>query len=189
MGHRRVGAIIAWLLCTVFAVAVAWLGVSQVLTAAAPDRAAAVDVVDLHRAPGPSPSAALLSPPRLGTPGRAPTVPSPATIPTTSTSASAGPPTPTVDPGAHGTTTAVPESCATSDGGQVCRYRTTGGTATFRFAPGDVRLVSATPGTGYAVTVERLRPDLVRVTFDSASRRSFMDAYWYDGPFVYRVES
>lgn len=192
MGHRRVGAVVAWLLCTIFAVAVAWLGVSQVLTAAAPDRAAAVDVVDLHRPPGPSPSAVPAPGPTTPSPtaaSRTPTVPSRSTTPTTSASASAGAPTPTIDPGAHGTTKAIPESCATSDGAQVCRYRTIGGTATFRFAPDDVKLVSATPGDGYAVTVERLRPDLLRVTFDSAERRSFLDAYWYDGPFVYRVES
>jgi cytoskeletal protein RodZ len=60
-------------------------------------------------------------------------------------------------------------------------YQLVGGTATLRFQPAGVTVVSATPNPGFAVEVEP-QGNGVEVSFRSGSHRSKVEAQWSAGP-------
>jgi hypothetical protein len=57
-----------------------------------------------------------------------------------------------------------------------------GGTATIRFEPGRVSLVSATPKAGFEAKVEQYVADELSVRFRSDTHESRIDAKWDGGP-------
>ncbi|MEU9041388.1 MULTISPECIES: hypothetical protein [unclassified Kitasatospora] len=159
----------AWLVATVAAAAVGWLGVNTVLRAAifGPPQALTVpDRVAAHTAPPipdgtptPSQSPRPSSPTAVTTPSRT----APAAVPSPRTSASATPPT-------------SPDST-----GDVHGYTVHGGQVTLALGTDSASLVSATPASGYAVTVWRAKGWL-RVDFTGNGKTSSVFATWNGHP-------
>lgn len=61
-------------------------------------------------------------------------------------------------------------------------YNTVGGSATIRFEPGRVSLVSATPAAGFDAQLEQEQPAELYVRFRSESHESKVEAKWENGP-------
>ncbi len=92
-------------------------------------------------------------------------VPQPTTTPTTPAS-----PSPDLEP-------SVSPSAS-----QVRSYALVGGSATLRYEPGRVTVVSAEPAQGFTVEVEGNGTAEVRVEFDSDDHRSRLRGSWEGGP-------
>lgn len=102
----------------------------------------------------------------------------PSSTPTTaapSTTTTAAPVTTTTAPSAP-TTTAAPTETRT--------FTLVGGTATLRFGPGGVTVVTATPNSGFSVQVEPADDHSggVEVEFRSEAHRSKVEGWWDGGP-------
>jgi hypothetical protein len=76
-------------------------------------------------------------------------------------------------------TTAAPPATAGQE--EIRSYALVGGTATLRFAPAGVSVVSATPNPGFTVEVEP-HGGGVEVQFRSDAHRSRLEASWDGGP-------
>jgi hypothetical protein len=86
-------------------------------------------------------------------------------------------------------TTAPSSSTTTAPSAQAVTrtYNLTGGTATFRFSPDGVTVVSAVPNSGFTTETEAESDngtDGIRVQFESGSHRSRITAWWDGGPRV-----
>ncbi len=162
--RRTLGSVGAWLLATSLAVLVSWLGVQSVRFAAVPDRvspmtaAEARKVVPASATPAPAPT------PTTDTPTPTPDSPSP---------------TPTSSPL---TITPSDEWTPVPDGkGGTALLRTVkvkGGTARFRFAENDVKVLATEPAEGYTGNFDQQSPGVATVTFTSGEHVSKITAFW-----------
>lgn len=145
--------VVGWIAATAAAVGIAYAGVSSV----------AGGVVD----PLP-PTAGLL-----------PTAsPDPTPSPTDPTSTAPGPtsPAPTDRPSSD------PDTEGATPRAEVRSYALVGGSATLRYEPGRVSVVTAEPRQGFTVEVEGDGTAEVRVEFDSDAHRSRLRGAWEGGP-------
>jgi hypothetical protein len=159
-----------------------------VLRTATPDESALVSVEQLRdagsSAPGalptvpPGPSASASRSPRSTV---APTSPTPARSPTTKTA----PPSRTPSPaGTTVETTTEDGWTVTTDGdgkkAYVRSFRVEGGQTVIRMTEGKVKLVTATPNDGYAVSTVQNEPDNLAVYFNEVNHSFIIHAVWWD---------
>jgi hypothetical protein len=107
-----------------------------------------------------------------------------ASTPSTAAPATSAPPQ-TSPPTTSGstTTTAVPATTGAGDPPAETRtYALVGGTATLRFTPQGVAVVTATPNPGFSVDVEPENVNGVKVEFESDAHESRVDGWWDGGP-------
>ncbi len=150
--RRRLAYLLAWTVATTVTVGASWLGIRSVLDAAAPSRSMPLSAADLRRA-----------------------APTSAPPPPTSTPAGAGSPTPTPPANPSGSPATTPSATPTADGWRRVSggtafertFRLRGGVVTLRVAAGDVQVVDADPGPGYAVATQRLDAQAVLISFMS----------------------
>lgn len=149
--------IVAWLLAGVLAVALATAAVSRVgneVTGSRPSPLSAGEVQQELTAASTSTT----------TTSTAPAVSPPATTGST-------------------TTTATPATTGPVDAPAETRsYALVGGTATLRFSPQGVTVVTATPNPGFSVDVEPEHGNGVKVEFESEAHESRVDGWWDGGP-------
>lgn len=170
---RPLAVVLGWVAATAAAVAVAYAAVSTV----------AGGVVE------PLPATLGQSPSVDGAPsGTASTEattgsPTPSTSPSASPSASPRPgtsPSPAVAPSAR--PTAAPSSPPPPAASEVRSHALVGGTATLRYEPGRITVLSAEPAQGFTVQIEGNGTAEVRVEFDGDDHRSRLRASWEGGP-------
>ncbi|MCP3801398.1 hypothetical protein NLX83_19250 [Allokutzneria sp. A3M-2-11 16] len=198
---RRLGYLGLWLVATVLAVGMAWLGLRSVLVAAAPGR---IDLLDQLGADSPRATDVVALGPPTSVPGATdPTSRGPSGIPIQPPGPHPGPggPSATTPPSSSlrptengtkpstsrpGTTTTTRPQTDPSPLGQpepqTRTVRTRGGDSTLRFAENDVSVLTARPVSGHAVKVERTSATSVVVTFSSPTSLSRIQAAWNEGP-------
>lgn len=152
--------VVGWLAATAAAVGIAYAGVGAVAGGVV-DPLPPTTGTPVAGPPGrsPSPTASPLATTPPADPGPVATEPSPP-------AASPGPSAPTPV-----TTTA-----------EVRSYALVGGSATLRYEPGRVTVVTAEPRQGFIVEVEGDGTVEVRVEFDGDEHRSRLRGAWEDGP-------
>ncbi|MET9449234.1 hypothetical protein [Streptomyces cinerochromogenes] len=160
--RRGLVHVLAWLLATGAAVTLSWWGVHTVMagTAYEPPRALPVTAADTDTRDVTSASRA----------------PAPSLTPTPSPSRARPAPTPTRTPAR----TRKPSPTATASG-RVRSYDTDGGRAVFDLGASSATLVSATPGTGWAMQVWKTE-SWIRVEFSRGADRVSVFCTWHDGP-------
>ena len=199
---RRLGYLGLWLVATVLAVGMAWLGLRSVLVAAAPGR---LDLLDHLSADGSRASGAgdavALGPPTSVPGATGPTGRGPSGIPIQPPGPNPGGPSVTTPPSSPRPTENGSKPTTTRPGGttttttpqtdpsvlgkpepQTRTVRTRGGDSTLRFAENDVSVLTARPVSGHAVKVERTSATAVVVTFSSPTSVSRIQATWDEGP-------
>jgi hypothetical protein len=156
--------VLAWSLATGAAVTLSWWGVHTVMTGTAydPPRALPITAVGATAQEATPPASATPSPESSPSPSRTPT--------------------PTRSPSAAPTRTATTTSPSptTSPSGQVKSYATDGGRVVLDLAPDYVTLVSATPGTGWAMQVWKT-DSWLRVEFTKGTDKVSVICTWHDG--------
>jgi hypothetical protein len=170
--HRTLGSVGAWLVATSLAVLVSWLGVQSVRFAAVPDRVSPMSAAEARK-----------QIPLSGSPSAAPNAPSGSPSASASASASASPtPFPT---GAVSTPDTTAGWTAEPDGkGGTALLRTIGvkgGSARFRFARDEVRVLSTDPDKGFTMSFGAQSPTIATVTFSSPEHTSKITAFWDGG--------
>ncbi|ARF81249.1 hypothetical protein ACIG0C_32615 [Kitasatospora aureofaciens] len=166
---------IAWLVATVAAAAVGWLGVSTVMREAIfgpPQAMAMPDRGGAH--PAPSPPA---DPPTATRPPSPPANPRTAAAPAPAASASTPAPTTSAPTSAPSPPAASPAAAASD----VRGYTVHGGQVALALGADSASLVSATPASGYAVKVWRAQGWL-RVDFTKDGSTSSVFATWNGHP-------
>ncbi|MER7928920.1 MULTISPECIES: hypothetical protein [unclassified Streptomyces] len=157
--------VLAWSLATGAAVTLSWWGVHTVMTGTAYDPPRALPITAVGA------TAQEATPPASATP-RPESSPSPSSTPA---------PTPTRSPSAAPTKTAATSPPpAASPSGQVRSYDTDGGRVVLDLAPDYVTLVSATPGTGWAMQVWKT-DSWLRVEFTKGTDKVSVICTWHDG--------
>jgi hypothetical protein len=68
-------------------------------------------------------------------------------------------------------------------------FRTNGGEVSAWCEPGEARVLSTTPKTGYTVNIKRSGPDWVEVTFSRERQASRVLLRWWDAPYAEVAES
>lgn len=179
---------LGWCAATLTSVALASVAMLPVLRTATPDESALVSVEQLRDAgsagpttlpavpPGPSVSAS-----RSPGPTAAATSPTPARSPTTKTV----PPSRTPSPAATTMETTTEDGwTVTTDGdgkrSYVRSFRVDGGQTVIQMTAGKVRLVTATPNDGYAVSTVQDSPDNLAVYFNEVNHSFIIHAVWWD---------
>jgi cytoskeletal protein RodZ len=105
------------------------------------------------------------------------------TTTTTSSTTTAPPVSPPTTGGSTTTTLAAPATTASVAAPTETRtYALVGGTATLRFSPQGVTVVTATPNPGFSVDVEPEHGNGVKVEFESDAHESRVDGWWDGGP-------
>lgn len=187
-----------WVAATVLAVAVAWQGVGFVSREVTDRRPAALSAAEVQAElaardnPTSSDSSTTTSPSNPGQPG-SPTTQSSSGTPTstpaqpTATTAPRSPTTssratPATTPTTAGNPPPSTTTTAPATAPETRTYNTVGGTATIRFEPGRVSLVSATPKAGFDAKVEQFVANELSVRFRSDTHESRIDAKWDGGP-------
>ncbi|MDT4986621.1 MAG: hypothetical protein QOI74_715, partial [Micromonosporaceae bacterium] len=166
-----------WMLATGVGIVISWLGVRAVLDAAVPDRFLAVPAAE-QGPPRAGLTAAPVAPSPTGRPGPARPTPSRSGARSVAPTASAAPPPETTPP-----PSTVDGWTPLGDGQYLRSFRLFGGEAVVRAGQGSVRLVSATPRPGFAMTVVSGGPDRVVVDFAGGLHISTLDVSWRtDGP-------
>lgn len=160
--RRSALLVAAWLAGGVLAVVLATAAVGRVGNQVTGDRPAPLSATDVREE---------LAAEAATTTSTAPTTTD--TAPTTS----ALPPVTT--PPATTPTGPAPADTAAAD--ETRTYPLVGGTATLRFSPAGVTVVSANPNPGFSVEIEPEGTGL-EVTFRSATHRSKVEARWDGGP-------
>ncbi len=184
---------LGWCAATLTSVALASVAMLPVLRTATPDESALVSVEQLRDAgssgpttlpavpPGPSVSAS-----RSPKPTAAPTSPTPARSPTAKTSPPGRTPSPATT--TMETTTEDGWTVTTDGNGErsyVRSFRVEGGQTVIRMTEGKVKLVTATPSDGYAVSTVQNEPDNLAVYFNEVNHSFIIHAVWrVDRPFV-----
>jgi hypothetical protein len=165
--RRTIGFIALWLAAGVAATTVAWLGVSTVSdqlggSQSHPDPLSA-DEIAAELAVAPPTTTELEAEPVDGT---ATTTRPPVSSTTTTTVPAESPPT-----------------TQPSDAQPLIRsYDLVGGDVTFRFSPGGVSVVVATPASGFTTEIDSSHGGGAQVEFESDGHKSRIDAWWDDGP-------
>ena len=175
---------VAWLAAAVVATVVAWQGVGLIGDQVTDKQSSTLSAAQVD--------AALASSTTTEPTGRSSTSGTPRHATTTTAPGSANPGTTggggTPAGGGPGATSGAPGPAATSPAPEPVRpilktYQLTGGTATISFSPTSVRMVSAIPNPGYALTRNGAGDnDGVRVEFEGPAGRSRLDAWWAGGP-------
>lgn len=166
---RRAVFVVAWLVGGVAAVALATAAVSRVGNQVTGDRPSPLSAEEV---------AAELALESTTTTGAAPgTETTASTAPETATTDA----TPTTSPSAP-TNTAAPPPPSTAPAGEVRTYALVGGTATLRFAPTGVAVVTANPNPGFKVEVEPSHVNGVEVSFETDRHKSKVEGWWNGGP-------
>ena len=167
--RRRIGIIIAWLAATTISVLIA---------------TAAVGAVGGRVTDSPSSFAAATT--------LAAATPTTTSTPGTTTSRPEGP-TSTVPPVTNSTT--APPSAATSttttagpQSGQIETFTTSGGTVTLEVTGDEIRLLGATPNSGYTVSEKELSDTKVEIEFRSAEHEVVFHAELHGGELQTSVE-
>lgn len=183
---------LGWCAATLTSVALASVAMLPVLRTATPDESALVSVEQLREAgssgaaslpavpPGPSVSAS-----RSARPTAVPTSPSsptPARSPTTKTTT---PPSRTPSPATSTMETTTEDGwTVTTDGNgersYVRSFRVEGGQTVIRMTEDKVRLITATPSDGYAVSTVQNSPDNLAVYFNEVNHSFIIHAVWWD---------
>lgn len=161
---RRSLLVLAWLLGGIAAVALATAAVSRVGNEVTGDRPSPLSADEV---------AAELAAEATGTTSGPPGA---ATPPDAGTASSLPPPSTALAPP---TTTAPP---TTEPAGEVRTYALVGGTATLRFAPAGVTVVTANPNPGYQVELEPAHGSGVEVSFEGNHHKSQVEGWWDGGP-------
>lgn len=159
---------LGWCAATLASIGVATVALQPVLRTATPSVAEPppARAVEAAATPRPSPTRSVSPPPSP----RASTPPSP-------TAASS--PTATVVDGWTVTTGADGQPT------YLRSFRTCGGRAVIRMAPGKVRLVTATPDPGFAVSATQNEPGNLAVQFTEQGHYCIVHAMWHnDAPYV-----
>ena len=181
---RPATVVLGWVAATAAAVGVAYLGVSSV----------AGGVVEPLPATVGRPSPSVLAEGRAThaaseqatTPSPTPTDEASSTSPTPGTSASAAPDVPVTTPTAAPSPAPAPTvspSSRPAPASQLRTYSMVGGSATLRYEPGRVTVVSAEPAQGFSYGIEGNGTAEVRVDFVGEEHRSRLQATWEDdGP-------
>lgn len=99
----------------------------------------------------------------------------------------------TTEPDDVSTPTTEPEETTTSSTAVSAVWEskdvaTGGGTVTIGYRPEEVRLDGAIPASGFEVSVEKMGPDELRVTFEGADVEYEVRAYYSGGELVIEVE-
>ncbi|MFF4830670.1 hypothetical protein [Streptomyces sp. NPDC001315] len=157
--------VLAWSLATSAAVTLSWWGVHTVMTGTAYDPPRALPITAAgSTTQGSKPLASSTHGPTPSpTPSAEPTRTPP---PSKSPSKTANSPSPSPSPTASG---------------QVKSYDTDGGRAVFDIGKASATLVSATPGSGWAMQVWKTET-WIRVEFTSGADRVSVFCTWHDGP-------
>jgi hypothetical protein len=179
---------VAWLAAAVVATVVAWQGVGLIGDQVTDKQSSTLSAAQVDAAlAGSTTTEATGRSSTSGTPRRSTTTAPGSTNP----GATRGGGTPAgTQPsgGGPGATTGAPGPAATSPAPEPTRpillpFHLKGGNVTISFSPTAVRMVSATPNPGYALT--RNSPgdnNGWRVEFEGAAGRSRLDAWWAGGP-------
>jgi hypothetical protein len=105
------------------------------------------------------------------------------TTSTAGTTAGSAPTETTATTTATTTTSAAPSTTGGEEVAAETRtYALVGGTATLRFSPEGVTVVTATPNPGFSVDVEAEHGNGVKVEFESDAHESRVDGWWDGGP-------
>lgn len=152
---RPLLAVLGWAAATAAAVAVAHMGVDAVAGRVVDPLPPSVDVT-------------------------AGSADDPAAVPTDTAAPPSNPSAPDSAPREEATGSPAPSEAAAP--AEVRSYALVGGTATLRFAPGRVTVVSAEPSPGFVMDVEGDGTAEVRVEFDSDGHRSRLRGSWDAGP-------
>lgn len=164
---RRALLVIAWLVGGLAAVALASAAVSRVGNEVTGDRPSPLSAEEVAA------ELAAESTTTTGSDGgpasTSPTADTTSSLPTATT---APPPT----------TTVAPPSPTTAAEGELRTYALIGGTATLRFSPAGVTVVTANPNPGYKVEVEPAYGNGVEVSFETDHHKSKVEGWWDGGP-------
>jgi hypothetical protein len=166
--RRRSLLVLAWLLGGLAAVALASAAVGRVGNEVTGDRPSPLSAEEVAA------ELALESTTTTAAPGSDATTSTAPETPTTG-----GPPT--TAPGAT-STTAAPPPPTTAPAGELRTYALVGGTATLRFAPTGVTVVTANPNPGFKVEVEPAYGNGVEVSFETDHHKSKVEGWWDGGP-------
>jgi cytoskeletal protein RodZ len=164
---RRALLVIAWLVGGLAAVSLASAAVSRVGNEVTGDR--------------PSPLSAEEVAAELAAESTTTTEPdggTPSTSPTSETATSAPTPTTVAPP----PSTVAPPPPTSAAEGELRTYALVGGTATLRFTPAGVTVVTANPNPGYKVEVEPAYGNGVEVSFETDHHKSKVEGWWDGGP-------
>ncbi|MGK2947366.1 MAG: hypothetical protein ACSLFP_02235 [Acidimicrobiales bacterium] len=173
--------IAAWFGAGVLAVTTASIGVSMVSQQVTGDRPAPLSATEVREelaaaaatAGSGSSTTSVVEPTEPTAPDvTAAAAPTPAAPPSTEA------PRPRVAPSPPTPTTTPPAPA----GAETRTYSLIGGTATLRFTPAGVTVVTAIPKAGFSVKVEPEHGNGVQVEFESDDHRSRVDASWANGP-------
>lgn len=165
---RRALLVIAWLVGGLAAVALASAAVSRVGNEVTGDRPSPLSAEEVAA------ELAAESTTTTGTGGNT----SPTTAPPADTTTSVSTPT----TAAPSPTTVTPPPPTTTAEGELRTYALIGGTATLRFSPTGVTVVTANPNPGYKVEVEPAYGNGVEVSFEADHHKSKVEGWWDDGP-------
>jgi hypothetical protein len=161
---------LGWCAATAAGIAVCWLGVRPVLAAAVPDRLVAFPANSPPRAA----TAVVPSQPVTSKPAS----PSASATPTGSKSPTKGP---SAGPPSSAPPKQVPGWTSLGNGAYSRSFQLQGGTVSVRAANGTMELLSASPKTGFVMTVKPTGDGEVDVTFSTLLHVSALDAFWQGG--------
>lgn len=165
---RRALLVIAWLVGGLAAVALASAAVSRVGNEVTGDRPSPLSAEEV--------AAELAAESTTTTTVDGDTTSTSPTSDTTtsaSTATTAAPPPPS---------TVAPPPPTTAAEGELRTYALIGGTATLRFSPAGVTVVTANPNPGYKVEVEPAYGNGVEVSFETDHHKSKVEGWWDGGP-------
>lgn len=167
--RRVIAYFSAWLGVGLLALVVAMAAVSTVGRQVMSDRPSPLNRADVQTELRTTTSATASSPLTTGE------TLAPVDDPSGATASSKPPP---ADQGAAPSATTTPPAAPA----ETRTYVLVGGTATLRLAPSGVTVLEATPNPGYAVEVDHVHGNGIRVEFRDDEHRSRVDAWWDAGP-------
>ncbi|MEJ3746810.1 DNA mismatch repair protein MutL [Actinomycetes bacterium KLBMP 9797] len=174
MPRAAVMSTLGWCAATLASIGVATVALQPVLRTATPDPAEPPPALTAEAPLRPAPSP---YPPPSPAPSPAPSASSGARE-----SASSTPPRTTATPAATATIVDGWTVTTGADGQPTYlrSFRTCGGRAVIRMTPGQVRLVSATPDPGFAVSSVQNEPDNLAVQFTEQNHYCIVHAMWHN---------
>ena len=176
---RPAAVVLGWVAATAAAIAVAYAGVSAVAGGVVEPLPATVGQPPAVSGPATaSPTSEDRSSDDQPTPSDTATATPDDTTPSPTSAPVTGIPAPTVAPTAQPS----PDEEVAPPPAEVRSYSLVGGSATLRFEPGRVTVVSAEPAQGFSYDIEGNGTAEVRVEFESDDHRSRLKGSWEGGP-------
>jgi hypothetical protein len=177
--------VLGWCAATLTSVALASVAMLPVLRTAAPDESALVSVEQLRDGGSAEPTTLPAVPPGPSVSASRSAEPSVAPTPARSPTTTAAPPSRTPAPATTTMETTTEDGwTVTTDGdgkrSYVRSFRVDGGQTVIRMTDGKVRLVTATPSDGYAVSTVQNSPDNLAVYFNEVNHSFIIHAVWWD---------